>query len=298
MSEQKILSVGLIGYGYWGKKLTRVLKDLGVLLAIADSQPSKLQEALDSGIMKAKHLLGCYEDLAEEELDAAVIATPPETHYQVAKWVLENGLHAFIEKPLTTRYEEAKELEELAMRKNLTLQVGHIYLHSAALKAIPIPVGPARLHVRLLNKEGPPSSSTRDILWAGLPHALSVALHFFNTMPWKVEAWSREGTVYVHLDWFGRDRGAWLEVGDYTGERARQVELRMGDELYHFTADRPGFLHKVQEGIEVYGTEPLVAEEPLVTEMKHFLESPGVDSMGSKVVRIIERVVSCLLPVH
>lgn len=69
-----------------------------------------------------------FKDLAElfsrHKPDVVHITTPPQTHYSIGKICLELGSHVFIEKPLTTNYQEAIKLIELAKTKNLKLTVG------------------------------------------------------------------------------------------------------------------------------------------------------------------------------
>src|SRR6202521_506101 len=57
--------------------------------------------------------------------DVVHVTSPPQTHYPVGKLCLEAGCHVYIEKPFTVTLEEAKELVNLAERKNLKLTVGH-----------------------------------------------------------------------------------------------------------------------------------------------------------------------------
>ena len=57
---------------------------------------------------------------------AAVIATPTEDHYAIASECLDRGVHVFLEKPITARPEEARQLVEAASAKGLVLQVGHL----------------------------------------------------------------------------------------------------------------------------------------------------------------------------
>ena len=56
-----------------------------------------------------------------KKCDAIFIATPTTTHYQYAKECLEMGKHILLEKPMTNNLNEAKELVELAKKKNLNL---------------------------------------------------------------------------------------------------------------------------------------------------------------------------------
>ena len=61
--------------------------------------------------------------LAEAPLDAVLIATPNSLHFEQARVALEQGLHVLLEKPMTVRSEEARELVRLARERDLRLSV-------------------------------------------------------------------------------------------------------------------------------------------------------------------------------
>ncbi|MBL0344093.1 Gfo/Idh/MocA family oxidoreductase [Candidatus Villigracilis affinis] len=108
------VKVGIIGYGYWGPNLTRNFYELpnAELTAIADLSDERLKQAA----MKYPHVAVRHDhhELFDLGLDAVVIATPPITHYSIAKECLEHNLHVFVEKPITLKSEHARELIELA----------------------------------------------------------------------------------------------------------------------------------------------------------------------------------------
>jgi predicted dehydrogenase len=68
--------------------------------------------------------------LSRREVTGVVIATPPNTHYDIAMKALSSGKHVFIEKPMTLDDEEAAEIVALADAKDLVVFVGHIFLYS------------------------------------------------------------------------------------------------------------------------------------------------------------------------
>lgn len=80
-------------------------------------------------------LYGSYREMIEEEsklpkdkrMDFVTIVTPNFLHYDPAKLALEKGFHVFLEKPISMTSEEAKELGELAHKKNLKLALAHGY---------------------------------------------------------------------------------------------------------------------------------------------------------------------------
>ena len=284
--------VGLVGYGYWGRNLARCFNELGVLQGIAEPDPNRN--------IKATEFCGrTFSSLGEmistlDFLDAITIATPPETHYTIARQALSASKDVFIEKPMTTSLVDARSLENQAKSQGCNLMVGHIYLHNDGIKRIPIPVGPAELYVQLLNEGGAPSDSTRDITWASLPHACSLALHFFPIWPDKIEVRSDEFRIRAHLSyWNGSE--AYLDVGDFTGEKLRKVELRVQNSRYLFDVFSPeGVTFHSGIGVTSFGFgQDMKKVEPLMAECKSFLDYKGVDPMGAKVVRLIEMIIEC-----
>ena len=132
-----MLSVGVIGYGYWGPNVVRNLYSLdGCRIAgVCDRQPAALARARRS-----------YPDLAvtqdptelltSPKIDAIAIVTPAQTHFELAKAALENGKHIFVEKPFTATSAQADELIDLAAQKNLTIMVDHTFLFTGAVRKI------------------------------------------------------------------------------------------------------------------------------------------------------------------
>lgn len=70
------------------------------------------------------------------KIDAAVVAVPTDLHHEVARACLERGVHVLVEKPLAATLAEADDLVDLAARKNLVLQVGHVQRYSSAFRAL------------------------------------------------------------------------------------------------------------------------------------------------------------------
>ncbi len=60
-------------------------------------------------------------------VDAAVVVTPAQSHFEICRDLLEAGKDVFVEKPITSTWADAKKLVELAKRSGLVVQVGHIF---------------------------------------------------------------------------------------------------------------------------------------------------------------------------
>lgn len=70
------------------------------------------------------------------KVDAAVVAVPTDLHHEVARACLESGVHVLVEKPLAATLAQADDLVDLAAKKNVVLQVGHVQRYSSAFRAL------------------------------------------------------------------------------------------------------------------------------------------------------------------
>ena len=72
----------------------------------------------------------CYRGLDEllqaSSPDFVIVATPTHSHYNIARLTLQNGIHTFIEKPLSMSVAESTELVQLAASHHVVAQVGYV----------------------------------------------------------------------------------------------------------------------------------------------------------------------------
>jgi predicted dehydrogenase len=121
---------------------------------IADAHASQIQRIKGSEIvgvcdrerLMAQQLferfpIGSYWDdlgelLSEARPDVVHITTPPESHFEIARFCLERGSHVYVEKPFTLHEEEAQSLVAVASAKGLKLTVGHDLQFSHAARRL------------------------------------------------------------------------------------------------------------------------------------------------------------------
>ncbi|MDK2971533.1 MAG: hypothetical protein PWP23_1288 [Candidatus Sumerlaeota bacterium] len=118
------LKVGVVGVGHLGQHHARnyAQSENAQLVYVCDAnghQGRKIARAWGAKATKK------YTDLIGK-VDAVSIATPTVDHFEIAKTLLENGVHCLVEKPITTNVKDAAKLSVIAARNNLVLQVGHI----------------------------------------------------------------------------------------------------------------------------------------------------------------------------
>ncbi len=137
------MKIGVIGVGKLGEFHTKLLKEIA--LESPDLQFAGIFEldGLRAEEMANKYNVnrfGSLEQLAKA-CDAAVLATTTSSHYSIACNLLKEGLHLFIEKPITTTVEEADELIRLEAENKVRIQVGHIERFNPALRAVEAYIG-------------------------------------------------------------------------------------------------------------------------------------------------------------
>ena len=128
------LKVGVIGTGHLGKLHTKMFKSIEncELVGLYDSNSLQLKTVSEEFNVPGANSI---EDLLKK-VNAVSIAATTTAHFELAKRCFDNGIHVFIEKPITATIKEAEELVEISEKNNLNLQVGHIERFNPALVAM------------------------------------------------------------------------------------------------------------------------------------------------------------------
>src|SRR5574344_1669294 len=132
MKEQK---VAVIGCGMWGRNIVRNFYNLNVLDIVCDLDPANRQKVLDE-YKNVKVTSDYKEILNDPEITGVAVVTPSHTHYKMVKEFLLKGKNVYVEKPISTVAQEARELTNLANEKGLVLMVGHLLLYHPAVNRL------------------------------------------------------------------------------------------------------------------------------------------------------------------
>ena len=199
-SSVEPVGVAVVGLGYWGPNLLRVLGDnLDVSVRwICDLDPERL------GKYRRRHpgaraTTRLERVLADPSVDAVVIATPVDTHYNLAARVLEAGKHVFVEKPLAPSSELADELARIAAERGRILMCGHTFLYSPPVRAIKRMISEGKLGdiYFISSSRVNLGLHQRDVsvIWDLGPHDFSILLYWLSEMPTSVRAIGRDSIV-------------------------------------------------------------------------------------------------------
>lgn len=173
--------VVIVGAGAFGRNHLRVWQELenaGEPLrvsAIVEPDPSL------AATLKAEHALPVYRSIDEllayaRVPDAASVAVPTSSHFDVAAQLLSAGVDVLLEKPITTTLAQANHLVGLAEQKHRILQVGHLERFNPAIRAVrPIVHTPLFFEVHRLSVFTPRSLDV-DVILDLMIHDLDIVL--------------------------------------------------------------------------------------------------------------------------
>lgn len=126
------------------------------------------------------------------DFNAAIVATPAETHYELAKILLQAGKHVLVEKPITLEVGHAEDLHSISLEKNLKLMVGHVLLYHPAVTRMKQEIDNGmigklqyiysnRLNLGAIRSE-------ENILWSFAPHDISIIEYLTEDNPVEISA--------------------------------------------------------------------------------------------------------------
>ncbi|MBA3532354.1 MAG: Gfo/Idh/MocA family oxidoreductase [Ardenticatenales bacterium] len=184
------MQIGVIGCGYWGKNLVRNFNELGVLSWVCDATPTGQSTA--RALAPSATITESFQALLASDVAGVVIATPAETHYDLARQALEANKDVFVEKPLALTYEQGSHLVRLAQQQERLLMVGHVLeYHPAIIKLQELVETGVLGKVHYIYSNRLSLGKVRreeNILWSFAPHDVAVILRLIGALPFQVIA--------------------------------------------------------------------------------------------------------------
>jgi len=187
MTKKRGITIGHVGLGKWGLTLFDNFSALaGCRVKYACDLRQELLSKLQ-GEFDTKFIDDVNEMLADEEVEAVVVATEAPSHYKIALSALKHNKHVYIEKPITLDIAQAEELVELAKKNNKKIMVGHLLLYHPAIKKLKELitagelgkinyVGTQRLNLGRIRE-------TENVVWSLAPHDISIVLYLIGKQP-------------------------------------------------------------------------------------------------------------------
>ncbi len=130
-----MINVGVVGYGYWGPNLVRnfVASPDANVVTVCDRDAGRLQKV--QALYPAVEVTTSAEEMiADPRIDAVIVATPVDAHFPIAMAALKAGKHVFVEKPIASTADQARQLVEEAAKRGLVLHVDHTFVYTGAVR--------------------------------------------------------------------------------------------------------------------------------------------------------------------
>jgi UDP-2-acetamido-3-amino-2,3-dideoxy-glucuronate N-acetyltransferase len=188
---KSIENIAVIGAGYWGVNHVRNFHELGALGMVCDTSRPSLERIAEKfpGVRIESDFRSA---LSDANIRGVVIATPAESHYQIACSAIEAGKDVLVEKPLTLDVTDGERLVKLARERGAILMVGHLLeYHPAVLRLRQLiesgEIGDLqyiysnRLNLGKVRRE-------ENILWSFAPHDIAIILRLVGEWPERIAA--------------------------------------------------------------------------------------------------------------
>ncbi|MGD9384217.1 MAG: Gfo/Idh/MocA family oxidoreductase [Desulfobacterales bacterium] len=186
-------SICVVGAGRWGKNHIKTLDELGCLAGIVESS-ADVRAEFQNKYPDVK-IFPSIRYAINEDFDGFTVATPAETHFEIAEFIIRHKKHLLVEKPLTLRASEARRLQALSEENGVNLMVGHLLLFHPAIRKIKELIEKGKIgKVEYIYSNRLNLGTVRteeNILWSFAPHDISVFQFIIGSLP--VEVISRGG---------------------------------------------------------------------------------------------------------
>lgn len=186
------LGIAVLGLGYWGPNLARnVAASKSCRLAGLCDQDEVRLTSVGAGYPGVLQTTDLDALLELSDVEAIAIATPVDSHYELARRCLEKGRHVLLEKPMTRSVSEAEALIKLADEKGLTLMVDHTFNYTGAVTKLKEVVASktlgdilywdsVRINLGLFQHDV-------NVVWDLAPHDLSIMDYVLDESPTSVQ---------------------------------------------------------------------------------------------------------------
>ena len=183
--------IAVVGAGYWGVNHVRNFHELGVLGMVCDTSRASTEKIAET-FADVRVEDDFRQVLDEASVRGVVIATPAETHYQMAVEAIDAGKDVLVEKPLTLDVALGERLVSLAAERGAILMVGHLLEYHPAVRRLRQLISSGeigelqyiysnRLNLGKVRRE-------ENILWSFAPHDIAIILRLVGAWPNRVAA--------------------------------------------------------------------------------------------------------------
>jgi predicted dehydrogenase len=265
------MKVALIGYsGFWGEKLARVLSQTGH--QIVDWIDTKNEKELEN-----------------TDADCAIIATPPDTHYNLLMRCMKLGLDVLVEKPMTMKFGQAVVVAKYAVDHGIVLSVDSTFCHTATFKFLK-DAGQPLLSYQSIRLAPPMPQAQINAGWDLVVHDLSILKALGLIQAESAMAGAEDGSVATCGVGLPTGGSAFIFASRAWPTKVREIVMHYPRATYLWTLD--GLFTHDGEQVVKESVEPL---RTLIADFEHRCQNRLIDGVtdglhGAEVVGCLERL--------
>ncbi len=292
-----MLNVGLIGLGYWGEKYFRLLSTFEGINFVACAEIDSSKHIKDLSDHSCLSFFTDFRQMLKQcQLDAVIVATPADTHFDISKIVLESKVHLLVEKPMTTSSDEAKELIQLASENKRILMVGHTFLFDDNIKQFKKAFYQKFSkfdHIKSIRQHGGLERFDVNCVWDLMAHDITILNHFIGNRVISIQAipiatclkTKKIGAATISLKYL-ENISADIELSWLSDEKIRKIEIFTNDQRIEYNYfPHPGFTMNGEKQNLLQNTEPL--KDQLECFIRSIKENTYIKSSGQEAYEIV-----------
>ena len=305
------VNVAVIGCGHLGKWHVQKACEIESADLVGIVEFNEIEKKRVQDIYADQYVTTRLDDIIDD-IDAAIIATPTQSHFEIMENLLSLGKHVFCEKPLTRTLDEAMKIRDLAKERQLVVQVGHSErFHRSWEERAKFPEffkqpGTVRIS-RLAPYKG--RSIDVDVVQDLMIHDLDLICYLFGEIPSKVHSIGHKIRTdkwdYVISKFnFKSGREVFITVARNHIKEVRDFEITNKNGCLYVDLLNSEFHVAQANAIETHGfvkIDKYPSRDHLLEEQKHFYESilyqkPAVVGVedGVLAVKLVEKVLEGL----
>lgn len=182
------IKLAVIGCGKWGiNHIKTAYKILNKNLLLTCDINSVNSEKIEQISKEIKFSTDINDVINNPEINAVIVSTSAETHYEIARKCLLAKKNVLVEKPITLLSKEACDLVNISKDYNVKLMVGHVLLYHPAVLTLKEKIDNGmigklqyiysnRLNLGTIRSE-------ENILWSFAPHDISIIQFLTGSNP-------------------------------------------------------------------------------------------------------------------
>lgn len=321
-----VVTIAQVGCGYWGPNLLRNFNALSSCRVKYVAEYSEERRAFVERTYQNTRAVATVEELlADAEVRAIVIATPPATHAALALQCLNAGKHVFVEKPLAMRSADVDAIAARAADVRRIVMVGHSFLYNPAVEYLRDLVASGalgRVHYAYAQRLNLGVVRTDvDAMWNLGPHDISILIYVLGALPIAVNAIGSDylqpgiaDVVFLNL-LFADNVRASVHVSWLDPNKVRRTTVVGSRKMAVYDDMAEGKIAIYDKGIDYYKPEMafdqptperlvyrtgdvllprIQSTEPLRRQAEHFIECVRTGATPKTGVRNAREVVSVL----